>query len=460
MKRFSAIIFVTILILLIPCLAQAECNILIDGEKLLCYDTNGTLVEPFVHEGATYVPVRAIATAFNVEVSWDQETKTVHLGKPGGAPEAGDEINIYYNGEEFICKDSNSNRIYPLLREGTTFLPLRSLGELFGKKIYWDNLAQTATLTTEVPENVISYLADSIKNTASLADIDVTLTVNSTGSVNGTVFSEKENTAEVKYTPTGFTLATILPGNYSENASYLGGGRYFLVIPSTRFISDQLLQEKLTLQQTPTDYSSLYIYLSTKGGYITSITINFYANASYSGVILNQSFSVTALLNYPESFEFPITPYPDRPLGENEKSISWESGANADSTMINSLVKAFVNALTDCQTKKVFALVHPKDYNNAFSHKSTAQLNVEFNNISKALVAEFEHADTTFTLDSLVYIDPINLTCPADNASKAEISINFANGDETWYETLEVIFVKKDDKWYLDISSAMKLYEY
>lgn len=456
MKRLSAIIFVTILILLIPTLANAECNILIDGESLLCYDTNGALVEPFVYEGATYAPVRAIATAFNVNVSWDQETKTVHLGKEGGSPELGDEINIYYNGEEFICNDSNGNRIYPILREGTTFLPLRSIGELFGKKVYWDNLTQTASLTTKASESALSYLTDSIKNTASLSGIDVSLTVNATGSVNGTVFSEKENSAEVKYAPTGFTLSTILPDNYTEYAAYLGSGKYFMVVPSTRFISDQLLQEKLTMQQTPTDYSSLYIYLSTKGGYIKSITMNFYANASYGGVVLNQSFTVTAPLSYGEDFEFPITPYPDKPLGENEKYI----GANADSTMINAQVKAFVNALTSAQAKQAFALVHPDDYKAAFSHKTNAQLNLEFTNISKVLAGEFEHADETFSLDSLVYIDSESLTYPCDNAAKAEISINFVNGDENWYETIEVIFVKKNDKWYLDISSAMELYNY
>ncbi len=460
MKRFSAIIIVTILILLIPVISQASCNIIIDGESLLCYDANGTLVEPFVHEGTTYVPVRAIATAFDTTVSWDQATKTVHLGEVGGTPEENDEINIYHNGEEFICSDVNGNRVYPILREGTTFLPIRSIGTLFGKKIHWDNLTQTATLTTAVQDNVAEYLTDSVNNTAALPDTTVDLTVKGTAEVNGVLFSEKENTASVKYSPTGFTLSAILPDSYSENISYLGSGKYFIVAPSTKFISDQLLQEALTNQQTPTEYSSLYIYLSTKGGYITDITLEFFGKASYGGITLDQKFTITALLNYPEGFEFPITPYPDKPLGENEKPVSATTGEQADSTMINALVKTYVSYLTDAQAKKLFALVNLTDYDSAFAHKSAAQLNMEFNNISKALAAKFEYADGTFTLDSLVYIDPEDLTYPAEDAAKAEIGINFIENDEAHTDAFEVIFVKKDGKWYLDISSAMELYEY
>lgn len=460
MKRLYATIFVTILILLIPTMANASVGIVIDGESLLCYDANGALVEPFVYEGTTYVPVRAIAQAFNTSVSWDQATKTVHLGTAGGNPTLGEQINIFYNGEEFIPEDVNGNRVYPILSEGTTYLPIRGIGTLFGKSIYWDSLTQTAILTTKASQNAVDYLTDSIKNTASLADITVNLTVNGKASIDGNLFSEKENTDDVKYSPNGFTLSTILPEDYTENASYLGNGKYFIIVPSTRFISDQKLQETLASQQTPTEYSSLYIYLSTNGGYITDITLKFYGKAHYSGIVLDQAFSISAALEYPESFDFPITPYPDKPLPDNEKPVSATDGEKSDSTMINSLIKTYVNYLTDAQAKKLFALVHTEDYNKAFSHKTASQLNLEQNNISKALRNEFEHADGTFTLDSLVYIDTNNLTYSATDAAKAEIGINFTDGDESWTDSIEIIFIKKDGKWYLDISSVMDLYNY
>lgn len=460
MKRLYATIFVTILILLIPVISSASCNIMIDGEALLCYDANGVLVEPFVYEGTTYVPVRAIATAFDTTVSWDQETKTVHLGEAGGTPELNEEINIFYNGKEFICTDVNKNRVYPILREGTTYLPIRSIGTLFGKVIYWDNLTQTATLTTPPSENATDYLTDSVKNTASVSDLTVSLTVKGTASMNSVPFAEKENSGEVKYSSNGFTLSSLLPENYTDCISYLGGGKYFIVVPSTRFISDQILQETLVTQQTPTEYSSLYIYLNTTGGFVTDITFGFSGKASYSGVVLDQSFTVTAVLNYPSGFEFPITPYPDKLHGENEKPVSATTGEKTDSTMINALVKSYVNNIIGAQVKNLFALVHTADYDEEFSHKSAAQVSMEFKNISKALASYFEHADGTFTLDSLVYIDTEGVIYNAESVVRAEIGINFTEDDESHTDAFEIILVKKDGSWYLDISSAMALYEY
>lgn len=458
MKRLSKILFVTFLLLMLPVISHAACNIIIDSEQLLCFDANGTLVEPFVFEGTTYVPVRAIAQAFDTTVSWDQETKTVHLGEAGGSPQANDEINIYYNGEEFICLDVNGNRVYPILREGTTYLPIRSIGSLFGKNIYWDNLSQTAVLTTPPSENVTQYLKESIANTASLADLKALLSVKGTISYNGVLFSSIENSSVEKYAPVGFTLSTILPDNYTDNISYLGDGNYFIVTPSTRFISDQILQETLAGQQTPTEYSSLYIYLATKGGYITDITINFYGKASYGGITLDQEFTITSQLNYPDTFTFPIIPYPDKTYAENEKPVSSAAGEAADSTLITKIIESYVDGVTAAQPKKIFELIPTADYDSTFAHKSASQMNVEINNISKKLASKYEFANGSFTLELLVYIDPATLTYTADNAAKATITINCADGDETWVEEVDIILIKRDSKWYLDISSALDLY--
>ena len=43
-----------------------------------------TEVEPFVSDGVTYVPVRAVAEALGKEVTWDEETKTVYIGAVPG----------------------------------------------------------------------------------------------------------------------------------------------------------------------------------------------------------------------------------------------------------------------------------------------------------------------------------------------------------------------------------------
>ncbi len=55
-------------------------KILIDGKEYQPTDANGNIVEPFIYNGTTYLPVRAIANAFNKNVNWDAENNTVILG--------------------------------------------------------------------------------------------------------------------------------------------------------------------------------------------------------------------------------------------------------------------------------------------------------------------------------------------------------------------------------------------
>lgn len=56
-----------------------DVKIILDGETLEPTDAVGNPVEPFIYNGTTYLPVRAVATAFDKEVAWDEETFTVTL---------------------------------------------------------------------------------------------------------------------------------------------------------------------------------------------------------------------------------------------------------------------------------------------------------------------------------------------------------------------------------------------
>lgn len=55
-------------------------KILIDGVEYTAYDANGNVVEPFIYNGTTYLPVRGIANAFDKDVDWEPQTSTVVLG--------------------------------------------------------------------------------------------------------------------------------------------------------------------------------------------------------------------------------------------------------------------------------------------------------------------------------------------------------------------------------------------
>ena len=64
-------------------------KIYVDGTKINPKDANGKTVEPFIYNGTTYLPVRAVANALGKAVYWDGPNYTVYLGQapiPGSLP--------------------------------------------------------------------------------------------------------------------------------------------------------------------------------------------------------------------------------------------------------------------------------------------------------------------------------------------------------------------------------------
>lgn len=50
-------------------------------DNVLCElkDANGTVIEPFIYNGTTYMPVRGTANLADMQVTWDGNTKSVYL---------------------------------------------------------------------------------------------------------------------------------------------------------------------------------------------------------------------------------------------------------------------------------------------------------------------------------------------------------------------------------------------
>lgn len=59
-------------------------RIVIDNKEFTCTDANGAVVEPMIYNGTTYIPVRAVSTAFGKAVYWDGEESTIYLGNMDG----------------------------------------------------------------------------------------------------------------------------------------------------------------------------------------------------------------------------------------------------------------------------------------------------------------------------------------------------------------------------------------
>ena len=96
MKKLKkiAVVFVVLVVLIATVSASSgvvekslyyrDIKVTLNGEQLVLADANGNPVEPFIIEGTTYLPVRAIANALGLNVGWDGETGTVILTEQEG----------------------------------------------------------------------------------------------------------------------------------------------------------------------------------------------------------------------------------------------------------------------------------------------------------------------------------------------------------------------------------------
>jgi hypothetical protein len=93
-----------------------DIKIYIDQELITPKDANDRYVEPFISDGTTYLPVRAVAEALGQEVGWDAATKSVYIGtqpdqlsaqSPQTVP-AGNVLTVPNNGDKrFVPKDGD-----------------------------------------------------------------------------------------------------------------------------------------------------------------------------------------------------------------------------------------------------------------------------------------------------------------------------------------------------------------
>lgn len=150
MKKFLLFTLIFMLMLsAIPTFAASDyISVVIDSVEIEPKDANGNIVRPMLTNGTTYLPVRAIANALNLTIQWDDATKSVFINGTPEKAEKGDVVNIYINGNKLIPKDANGNVVNPILKDGTTYLPIRAISEQFNKVVSWDQETHTVFLTT------------------------------------------------------------------------------------------------------------------------------------------------------------------------------------------------------------------------------------------------------------------------------------------------------------------------
>ncbi len=139
-------------------------SIVVDGTERTFYNVSGQEVHPITYNGTTYLPIRSIGELMGKNVNWDQSTLTVSLtsprtadaasGTPDGsasarqiAAELHPEYTITVDGTARTFSDANGKAVYPLLYNGSIYLPIRAIGQLMGKTVSWNGTSSTVTLT-------------------------------------------------------------------------------------------------------------------------------------------------------------------------------------------------------------------------------------------------------------------------------------------------------------------------
>ena len=61
-------------------------------------------------------------------------------------------LNIEVDGEVKTMTDAGGNRVYPITFDGTTYVPVRGLGQLMGANIGWNNDTNTVIVKTKISD--------------------------------------------------------------------------------------------------------------------------------------------------------------------------------------------------------------------------------------------------------------------------------------------------------------------
>lgn len=144
---------------------RPDFTIVIDGRERNFKRADGSAAYALVYQDSTYLPLRAIGEVLGRNVNWNEATKTITLE---GKRAASDSSNRYIAGKvkdvtvqirtDFTIvidgiaqqfRTSAGKAVYPLLYNGSTYLPLRAIGEIMDKEVKWNNSTKTVTLTSD-----------------------------------------------------------------------------------------------------------------------------------------------------------------------------------------------------------------------------------------------------------------------------------------------------------------------
>jgi len=170
---------------------KPDITVELNGVRKIFKDVKGEAVYPVIYNGSTYLPVRAASSLMKEPIEWDSGSKTVFIGKtisypnkkgapiPTGAAITANEaeedlyrlppslvtgylkpdVLVMYDFTIQSFHDANGNSVYPIIYNGSVYLPVRAISYLMDEPIIWDGAAKKISIgdgTVEEEEPVVA----------------------------------------------------------------------------------------------------------------------------------------------------------------------------------------------------------------------------------------------------------------------------------------------------------------
>ena len=166
MKRVLSVLLLALILvagqpLIAPALGQSNVSVLVDGLIL------NLEVSPVIQNGRTLVPFRAIAEAMNIQVSWDEQSRTVNATDGNTSVRLQLDNLVAYRNDTPITLE-----VAPQIVGGRTLIPLRFFSEAFDCQVFWDSAQyQVSVISPPQAMTVIGFYALGDSQTSSWTDL-------------------------------------------------------------------------------------------------------------------------------------------------------------------------------------------------------------------------------------------------------------------------------------------------
>jgi hypothetical protein len=129
-------------------------------------------VQPFIEQGSTMVPMRALFEKLGFTVDWDGEKQAATATKGDLA------ITLSINkGTAVVNQTVYFLEVSPLIRDDSTFMPLRFVSEAAGADVTWDETERSVQITMDpTPQKRIRKLIENVTHSSSFTQTIVSIT--------------------------------------------------------------------------------------------------------------------------------------------------------------------------------------------------------------------------------------------------------------------------------------------